>query len=122
MAKRQTYLEQPVNNGKRHLRIVITDHNGENEYLTVSVDTLKAPWQDRSCILNVGDHPFIKHESFVNYRRAKVISFIQLFNGINKGLLIKKEDIGTDVLKRIQDGARKTKFLPTGLKDWFDLF
>ena len=122
MPKKQTFLDEPTDTNVRHLNIVITDANSENEYLAVPVDTLKYDFQDRSCVLYPGDHAFIHHESFVNYKYARVISFQQLFNGINKGLFIRKEDISEDVLIRIQEGARKTRNLKTELKVWFDLF
>jgi len=122
MPKKQTFLDQPTEEKIRHLRIVITDASSDGEYLTVPIDTLKYPYQDKSCILHVGDHSFIKHESFVNYRFAQVISYPQLFNGLRKGVFVKKEDISDEVLKRIQDGARQTKNMRTELKDWFELF
>lgn len=122
MPKRQTFLDEPTGQDKRHLNIVITDANSENEYLVVPVDSLKFDFQDRSCVLHPGDHSFIQHESFVNYKYARVISYIQLFNGLNKGLFIRKEDIAEDVLLRIQEGAKKTKNLKTEFKVWFELF
>ena len=122
MAKKQTFLDSPTEKDIRHLNIVITDANSEREYLVVPVDSLKYRYQDRSCVLHPGDHPFIKHESFVNYKYAQVISFVQLFNGLQKGLFIKKEDISEEVLRRIQAGARKTLHLRTEFKAWFDLF
>ena len=122
MPKKQSFLDEPTGQNKRHLNIVITEANSENEYLVVPVDTLRFDFQDRSCILHAGDHSFIKHDSFVNYKYARVISYVQLFNGLNKGLFIRKEDISEEVLIRIQNGARKTKNLKTELKVWFDLF
>ena len=122
MPKKQSFLDEPIGQEKRHLNIVITDANSENEYLIVPVDTLRFDLQDKSCVLYPGDHSFIRHKSFVNYRFAKVISYSQLYNGLNRGLFIRKEDISEEVLKRIQEGARKTKYLRTELKVWFDLF
>ena len=122
MPKKQSFLDEPSGQNKRHLCIVITDANSENEYLVVPVDTLKFDFQDKSCVLHVGDHSFIKQESFVNYRFAKVISFTQLYNGLQHGFFIRKEDVSDEVLARIQKGARETKNLKTEIKDWFELF
>lgn len=41
MSKKQSFLDEPLpENGKRHLRIVITEANERNEFLTIPVDTL----------------------------------------------------------------------------------
>lgn len=123
MPKKQSFLDAPLKKiNKRHLRVIITDANAQNEFLSVPVDTLQNNFQDKSCILEPGEHSFIKVKSFVNYAYAEVLNFSQVFNGIKKGLFIKKEDISDDLLKRIQAGAKKSKRLDNKFKIWFDLF
>ena len=123
MPRKQSFLDEPLlNSGKRHLRIVITDSNEQNEFLTVVIDTLRSKSQDISCIIEPGEHSFIKVRSFVNYHYAKVLNFTHVFNGLHKGVLVRKEDISDELLKRIQDGAKKTNRLNNNLKIWFDLF
>lgn len=123
MPKKQTFLDEPLSgNGKRHLRIVITDSNEQNEFLTVAVDTLRSSSQDKSCIIEQGEHPFIKTRSFVNYHYARVLNFTQVFNGLQKGVFIRKEDVSEELLKRIQDGAKKSNRLNRKFKIWFEFF
>lgn len=123
MTKRTTFLDEPVTDKNiRHLRIVISEPNDDNEYLTVSVDTYKSKLQDSSCLIHKGEHSFIKDTSFVNYKYAKVVSFQVMFNGIKKGLFIPKEEVSEQLLQRIQNGAKLTKFLDNAYKIWFDLF
>ncbi len=123
MPKKQTFLDEPLaDNGKRHLRIVITDSNEQNEFLTVAVDTLHSSFQDDSCIIEKDEHPFIKTRSFVNYHYARVLNFTQVFNGLQKGVLVRKEDVSEELLRRIQDGAKKSNRLNKKLKIWFELF
>lgn len=70
MAKKQTFLDEPLpENVKRHLRVVITESNEQGEFLTVPIDTLRNRTQDNSCIIEQGEHSFIKVCSFVNYKR-----------------------------------------------------
>lgn len=45
-----------------------------------------------------------------------------MFNGIKKGLFIPKEKVSEQLLQRIQNGAKLTKFLDNAYKIWFDLF
>lgn len=47
MLKGKTYLDKPVTDLQiKHLRIIISNPNEDNEFLTVSVDTFKFDWQD----------------------------------------------------------------------------
>lgn len=123
MPKKQSFLDEPSHgNGKRHLRIVITESNERNEFLTIPVDTLRNRTQDTSCVIEPGEHDFIKTHSFANYYYAKVLNFAQVFNGIQRGLLIRKSDVSDELLKKIQEGAKNTLHLNSELKEWFDFF
>lgn len=45
MLKGKTYLDKPVTDLQiKHLRIIISNPNEDNEFLTVSVDTFKFDW------------------------------------------------------------------------------
>lgn len=83
MALGQTFLSEKETIGrveKRHLFIIIADQG--LDYLAVPIDTWHDDYmrQDDNCILNAGDHPFIKHKSWVNFRKARIISAVSLFN------------------------------------------
>ena len=93
-----------------------TDSNEQNAFLTVAVDTLQSNLQDNSCIIEYGEHYFIKVRSFVNYHYARVLNFLHVFNGLQKGVLIRKENVSEELLKRIQDGAKKSNRLNNKLK------
>lgn len=60
--------------GCDHLHIVCCDPlnfpgRASNSCLLVNVSTT-VPKCDRTVVLNLGDHPFINHESFVFYKKA----------------------------------------------------
>ncbi|MCH3917121.1 MAG: hypothetical protein LKE40_06620 [Spirochaetia bacterium] len=127
MGKNQTFLSEPeeTHHGKyRHLRVVITDADENRDYLVVSITTWheELPGQDDSCILSAGCHPFITHKSWVDYSRSRVMNYMEIFNGIQKGLLIRKEDMPVAVIALIQEGAEKTDFLPEEFRRFFDYF
>jgi len=126
MGKNQSFLADfdfPLHSSiAYHLFIVITDPDKDRNYLIVPVVTLKNDWQDKSCTLKKGDHPFIKHESCINYAKAKKLNYTEIYNGIQKGIFIKKEDVSPEVLKKIQDGCRITNKLPNKFKCFFDYF
>lgn len=59
---------------------------------------------DTSCILFVGDHPFIKHDSCVAYDFARLVSLSEINSKIEKGHIRLREAVSAEVLKRVQVG------------------
>lgn len=59
---------------------------------------------DASCILNVGDHSFIRHATYMVYRLADEYSQTFILGRIEKNLIKPKEDMNEVVFKRIVDG------------------
>ena len=123
MPKKTTFLSKPEKSksGKefRHLRIIVSDSDKNNEQIVVSVTSLKFDNQDKSCIIHPGEHPFIKHKSIIDFKRTKIMSTIDIINGINKGWLIKKEDISDTLLTRIQNALKQSKFISAEGKSLF---
>lgn len=121
MSKGKSFLSAPEKTAsgdeKRHLRIVITNPDAEFNQVVVSVTTLKYPnVQDCSCVLKAGDHRFITHDSIVDYKRTIIMSSVEIFNGINKGILIDKQDVKPEILKRIINAAKQSRYIPPEIK------
>jgi hypothetical protein len=123
MGKKQSFLSKdeltPRGKLMRHLNIVISEQDSEGYYLIVPVttyrDAIHSPTHEQnndSCILEAGSHSFLNRKSWVCFSRAKQMTYIEIFNGIHKGLLISKEDVQADVLRHIQDHAKTSKYLP----------
>jgi hypothetical protein len=131
MAKGQSFLNVPdqTSHGKiRHLNIVITEPDDDNYVLVVPVCTYREkdgkPFlgQDDSCLLPAGCHPFIKEKSYIRYQNAIAMSLIDIFNGLNKGQLLKKPDFDNRFVQDMQRGAEESIFLPEKLKRFFEYF
>lgn len=71
-----------LHGSKRHLNIIITNPDEENNFLVVPVTTWREkdgkPYkrQDTSCILESGSHPFIKHKSWIFYAYSRSMSMV----------------------------------------------
>lgn len=72
---------------------------------------------DTSCLVDIGDHPFIKHLSYVNYRGARCDSYEQIQKLIDKGVFIKKEPCSDELLQKIINGALISKMISREFKD-----
>ncbi len=74
---------------------------------------------DRTCILSVGDHPFIRHESYVAYNHARLYTHQELIDREQKGVFRKGDPIERMILKRIVDGLRNSLRTPNYIIDAF---
>lgn len=59
---------------------------------------------DGACVLDVGDHPFITHKSYMLYRMAETIRAEQIAKRIGQNYYIPKEDFESSVFNRIVAG------------------
>jgi hypothetical protein len=127
----QSFLKLPDKTARgeiRHLNVVITEPDEENNVLVVPVCTYRVkdgkPFsgQDESCLLPAGCHPFIMARSYISYRNATAMNLIEIFNGLSKGKFIKKQDFENQFIQDIQRGAEESIFLQEKLKRFFDYF
>lgn len=125
MGTGQTFLSEEAKTktgNKRHLMIVVEEKDGD--YLIVPAttwnDALPAGIQDDSCILNTGDHSFIKHKSWLDFRFAQARPSIDILQGLLNGLLIRKEDLRPDILAYIQAKTEISDRLPSKYKYFFE--
>jgi hypothetical protein len=95
-----------------HLRVLISDPvKNANQIVIVGLTTLR-DYKDNSCILERGAHPWITHDTCVEYRRAIAVSLEQLFHGKDSGAFKIQEPMGEETLQRIIAGAALSEFFP----------
>src|SRR6056297_2327314 len=120
--KKKSFLRND-DSGKKHLKIVISDPDAEDMVLVVSVSSIPQRYRhDDSCELFVGDHPWIKHPSFIAYNHCAELDRTKILSEHFSGEIILKEDISEELLLRIQEGAKRTKFLAQKYKKYFQFF
>ena len=131
MAKGQAFLDVPDSTSRgeiRHLNVVISEPDDENNVLVVPVCTYREkegkPFygQDSSCLLPAGCHPFIKEKSYISYRNSKIMNLVKIFNGLQKGSIARKDDFDARYIQDMQKGAEKSPFIPGKFKRFFDRF
>lgn len=109
-------LSTPPND--KHLFVVIAPtQNGK--YLCVNV-TSKRNNSDISCVLQQSDHPFIKHDSVINYKKAREVEPAVIQNQISRGNCIQYQSVSSSVLKRIQEGGIISKKLKNKYKNYLN--
>ena len=97
-----------------HLRIVVSDPGKDsNNVLTVSLTTFReGKFHDPSCFLDVGDHPFVKHKSYISFQHAVNRSNADWDRMLASGQIILEESkVTEDALERIHVGASNSEFI-----------
>jgi len=101
-----------------HLSVVITPPD-QGEVITVTITT-KRQRSESLVKLNVGDHPFIKWQSVVNYAYARIRTVEEIETAIQSGNAKQREPVTEELLKRIRLGLRDSDFTPNGVRHFYN--
>jgi hypothetical protein len=103
---------------EKHLWIVISDPllDVADDVAIVRLTTRRKD-SDCTCILQPGDHPFITHETVVDYGCALDISNAGLEGFVGNGKAFLRERVSAEVLDRIRQGAAESGDMPEGCKE-----
>ena len=88
-----------------HLWVVISDPSLDSERIVIVNFTSKRADSDLACVLQAKEHPFVHHETVVNYRGAKVVSESDINLLLKSGSLASHAAVSADLLKRIREGV-----------------
>ncbi len=110
--------------GLKHLAILLTDPVGPaKQILIVTVSTLRgSKFDDRTCIINAGEHDFIKQQSYVVYSACRCDCFERhIHDGIANKMLspmhLLREDVFTRVLAGVEKSPHTKPFAKKFLRD-----
>ena len=100
--------------GDDHLHIIITDPSKKTGcVLVMNIWSVKgSKFEDETCVLQGGDHPFVRHPSWVVYDRAFLESVGRLRRQYQIGAIYDAGSLANGVLRRIQSGAFETTSVP----------
>jgi len=98
-----------------HLWLVITSPGADRQLAIVNVTT-KRLGSDETCVLQIGDHPFIRHDSVVLYEKAQTADADDLEGAMVELHLEARTPLPPAVLARVQSGALSSVFTPRGVK------
>lgn len=106
---------------KRHLFVCLTDPHGPlSEVAIVSISSARPDGRhDQTCRLFPGDHQFINRESFVDYRRARIIEASKLVNGVQSGLFDRRQPFEIGIFARICEGLQQSRYTERRIADFY---
>jgi hypothetical protein len=101
-----------------HLWIVLTDPDSTDDKIVAVMVVSEKPHTDKTVTLNIGDHPFFKHTSNIDYGTAKHFPRVKLEKQINAtGKL--REDISLPILEKARAGVLGSSRCPNYIKEYF---
>ena len=89
--------------------------------ILVSVASIRqgeSGYYDTTCVLQPGDHPFIRRDSYVVYRQAVIMELRDLERDLKNGLITSRERAGADVVERIVMGVEESGFTKNHIIDF----
>lgn len=113
-----TFLNQ-IPNTPTHWWIIVSDpQQNSNKIVIVNSTSWKGTGrEDSSCILEEGEHPFLKQKSYIIYDGASFVNLIRLkdWKRLNKIKML--ESVSEELLGKILAGAKTSPFLKFKYKD-----
>lgn len=103
----------PDDPNRKHLFVCLTDPIGPGgDILLVSISTFRqGESHDPTCRLFPGDHPFIRRESYVNYRFARIEPASKIERGVQQGVFIPQQVLDGAIFARVCNGLAESRFV-----------
>jgi hypothetical protein len=112
-----TFLGGGQVHGEDHLWLIVNAPSAHSGLaLLVNISTLR-PNAETACIIQAGEHPFIKHDSYVRYGGARKAKAADLAEAVKMGLLRPYQAASRDFLEKVRAGARASPLLAGELRD-----
>src|SRR5690348_12699587 len=103
-----------------HLWIVITEPQPPDFQCVIVSLTDRRKKPDQTVILQPGEHPFITKESIIWYGDARFADARWLDELVRRGTAKLRDPCTPDLLKRIQEGTRVSRFIAKKLASFCD--
>ncbi len=101
----------------KHLHIVCSDTCPLGGNLIVPVSSFYDGC-DNTCELDVGDHEFIRHLSFVFYAKSKVVPAARIDDLVAQNQITLKPDVSDEVFQRVLRGICLSRDTPPKVKEY----
>ena len=84
-----------------HLWMVISDPDQGSQCLIVNFTSWRAD-KDQACVVELGEHPYIKHKTCVEFKGAKLVLIAKLEECLHSGALVSHEPLSAPLLAKIR--------------------
>lgn len=115
-----TFLLPKFQGGYDHLWIILLDPEpSSGTTIMANMTSWKFPYQDSTTVLTAGEHPFIKHDSIVNYGDARTVDAAKIEQSFKIGIGSPQQRCSAQLLQKIQSGLMVSPRTPNNVKLYF---
>ena len=101
-----------------HLWVVLTDPDGDPLKVVMVNMTSLRPNVDTTVILDIGEHPFVRYKTVINYGCARFTEIRSINKVLEKGLVTIKDPASDKLLQKIQNGLLESMETPKDIKEY----
>lgn len=101
----------------KHLHVIITDTAKYPDRVVLVSFSRVWPGCDPACLLEPGDHPFIREKTYVAYEWARNPSLTSLQQLFQNGECEEREPASPELVQRIIDGALQSDEIPLAIQE-----
>ena len=111
-----------INSGPvgKHLFVIVLDTKvgGQHQIVSVPVCTARDYARvDDSCLIAPGEHPFVKADSFIQYRDTRIDPIGHLQKCVREGTFTPHTSASQELVDKIRAGLAGSKFVKRHIKD-----
>lgn len=107
----------------KHLFLIVLNVKDGNQQLVVSVPVCTVRDHakiDLACVIQPGEHPFVKAESFVQYRDARIDPVSHMIRCVQERTFVPNSPATNALFAKIKQGLKDSRFVKRHLKDLLD--
>lgn len=97
--------------------IVLDGYGHDLQVLTASITTIhEGVPHDGACVLAAGEHPFIKHASYIYYRRVHIDSLTHTQQMVDQGVWKPNDPCADALIEKIRAGLCESRLVRREIK------
>lgn len=106
---------------KKHYHVIVADVLENNMYVMVFISSIKEGREyDDSCVLSEGDAPFIIRPSYAVYSKLYFADRDDIETRLSTGTVRYCGKATDDVIRKINDGARRSEWIKPSHVKYFE--
>jgi hypothetical protein len=90
---------------REHLWVILSDPKKDDQKVLIVNLTTLDDRRERTCVLQSGDHPCVRHETAVHSEESRGTTLKALYDGKGAGLIKLVDPVSPALLQRTREGA-----------------
>ena len=104
---------------RRHMFIVCNDTDADGMNLLAPVTSWINDLCDATCRLDAHEHPFLRHASYVLYRKARIEPASALQDALSNGTFTAHDPVNGQVFLKVRNGICRSQQTPRKIRVYF---